>query len=526
MNNNNFMQKLASIKPVKKAFDAEGNPLQDMPGVATGSPGALAPAAAEQKPGFRAALQQFLPGPMKKLAAKNMPSMRELMFEHDVNPLDLEYMSEADAAVHRFGKPRAYLISVAIMGFFLIIMIWAALTNLNEITRAFGQVVPAQSIQDIQYLEGGVLERVMVKQGDDVEQGQVLARISNVMAESTLQEQKDNQALLEAEVARLRSERDGIPLEFPEEVLQQHPEMVRGQIDLYNRHLEQRQTDLRTLEGEREQRRREVEEGQARKRSLHSNLALARERLEMTRPLYEKGTFSRIDFSKLEQEVNTMTGDLEAVTQSIARSRSAVGVADERINSRRLEWQTAVQEELNKKSAALSSVTTLLAARGDTVKRTDLRSPVRGKVKRVLINTEGGSVAPGATVMEILPMDEQLLIEARVSPKERAFLHTSERPEEKQRAVIKISSYDFSVYGGMDATLESISDDTFEDNRGDIYYEIRLLTTSNMITHNGKDYPILPGMQAQVDIITGKKTVLSYLLKPILKARENALTEP
>lgn len=366
----------------------------------------------------------------------------------------------------------------------------------------------------------------MVQQGDDVEPGQVLARISNVMAESTLQEQKDNQAMLQAEVARLRAERDGTPLVFPEELMEQHPQMIRGQIDLFNTHREQREGDMRTLEAELEQRRREVEEGLARQRSLTSNLALSRERLEMTRPLYAKGSFSRIDFSKLEQEVNTLEGDLAAVTQSIARSRGGVAVAEERINSRRLEWQTTVQEELNKKSAALNSVTTLLTARGDTVKRTDLRSRVRGKVKRILINTEGGSVAPGATIMEILPIDEQLLIEARVSPKERAFLHTSENPEEKQRAVVKISSYDFSVYGGMDATLESISDDTFEDNRGDIYYEIKLLTTSNVINHNGQEYAILPSMQAQVDIITGKKTVLSYLLKPILKARQNALREP
>lgn len=510
MKKNEMMQKLAAIEPAKKTVGADGLPVdcdQTAPG---DSEGALARA------------KRALAGASPK---SRRPRLKSLMFENDISPVDLEYMSEADAAIHRYGKPRAYLISLTIMLFFVVVVVWAACTKLDEITRAFGQVVPAQSIQEIQYLEGGVLETLMVRQGDEVEAGQVLARISNVLARSALKEQKGNQALLEAEVIRLRAERDGTPLEFPEELIAEYPEVARGQTNLFLTHREQRDGEMRSLEGERFQRMREVEEGQARQRSLRSNLALARERLELTRPLYEKGTFSRIDFSKLEQEANTLEGDLDAVTQSIERSRSAVEVAEEKINTRRLEWQTAIQEELNKKSAELSSVTTLLAARGDTVDRTDLRSQVRGKVKRILINTVGGSVPPGATIMEILPVDEHLLIEARVSPSDRAFLHVSDDPAKKQRAVVKISSYDFSIYGGLDATLESISDDTFEDNRGDIYYEIKLLTTSNAIHHNGTDYEILPGMTAQVDIITGKKTVLSYLLKPILKAKQNALRE-
>lgn len=515
--NNNNMQPLAAIKPIKKQMDTSGLPVNCPPG----DEAALAAQAGQRSPALANAknsLSQDKPKTGKL-------SLKGLMFENDISPVDLEYMSEADAAIHRYGKPRAYLISMCIMLFFVVLVIWAASTNLDEITRASGQVVPAQSIQEIQYLEGGVLDELMVRQGDSVEPGQVLARISNILARSALKEQQGNQALLEAEVIRLRAERDMTPLEFSPELIANYPEVVRGQTNLYMTHRDQREGEMRSLEGELEQRRREVDEGVARQRSLRSNLALAKERVVLTRPLYEKGTFSRMDFSKLEQEANTIEGELAAVTQSIERSRSGVAVAQEKINTRRLEWQTSTQEELNKKSAELSSVTTLLAARGDTVDRTDLRSRVRGKVKRILINTVGGSVAPGATIMEILPIDEQLLIEARVSPSDRAFLHTADDPEKKQRAIVKISSYDFSIYGGMDATLESISDDTFEDNRGDIYYEIRLLTTSNALHHNGVDYEILPGMTAQVDIITGKKTVLSYLLKPILKAKQNALRE-
>lgn len=510
------MQELSAIQPVKKAVSANGKVMEA---------GDVALSAQADSAAKKSLMKQA------KKALKNSEkdgkpiSLRGLMFENDISPIDLEYMSEADAAIHRYGKPRAYLISLMIMAFFVVIVIWAAFTNLDEITRAFGQVVPAQSIQEIQYLEGGVLEQLMVRQGDEVDAGQILARISNVMAASTLKEQKDSQAALEAEVIRLRAERDGTELVFPPELVENYPGIIMGQNYLFTTRMEQREGELRSLEAELDQRRREVEEGLARQRTLRSNLVLVQERVALTRPLFEKGTFSRIDFSRLEQEVNTIEGDLAATTQAIERSRSGVSVAEEKIKSRRLEWKNTIQEDLNKKSAALSSVTTLLTARGDTVQRTDLRSRVRGKVKRILINTEGGSVPPGATIMEILPIDEQLLIEARVSPSDRAFLHVADDPEKKQRAIVKISSYDFSIYGGMDATLESISDDTFEDNRGDIYYEIKLLTTNNALRHNGVDYEILPGMTAQVDIITGKKTVLSYLLKPILKAKQNALRE-
>ncbi len=446
-------------------------------------------------------------------------------FDSSIDPVELEFMSEADAAIYRHGKPRTYVISLAVVLFFAAAAIWAASTKLDEVTKAQGQVVPAQAIQEIQYLEGGVLEGLMVRQGDDVAEGQVVARISNVLAQSTLQEQKDNQAALEAEVTRLRAERDNKPPVFSDELRAQYPGIVQGEMDLHASRQDQRRTELRSLEAELEQRKREVQEHEARLKSTQANLKIAIQRRDLAKPLMEKGTYSRMDYMNLEQNLASLEGDFATTTQSISRAKSAVTAAEEKINARRLEWQSMVQEELNKKSAALSSVTTLLAARGDTVKRTDLRSPVKGKVKRILLNTVGGSVPPGGTIMEILPIDEQLLIEARVSPADRAFLHTSNDPAKKQRAVIKISSYDFTIYGGLDATLESISDDTFEDNRGDIYYEIRLLTTSNAIVHNGQSYEILPGMTAQVDIITGKKTVLSYLLKPILRAKQNALRE-
>lgn len=519
MKEDNSMQQLGAIKPLKKLAGPDGQPVDASLAENSGLP--------EPGPDGRKGLAGRLRNIWEHAGKDGKKlSVKDLMFKDDISPLDLEYMTEADAAIYRYGKPRAYVISLGILVFFLVVFLWAATTNLDEITRAFGQVVPAQSIQDIQNLEGGVLQEVAVRQGDVVETGQIVARISNTVAASTLQERRGHQALLEATVLRLMAERDRTPLEFPTSLVENYPEVVRGQRDLYNTHREQFEGEMRSLEGELEQRRREVEESQARQRSLRSNLALSRERVEMALPLYRKGSISKMDFSKLEQEVNTLEGELEATTQAISRSRSAVGVAEEKINTRRLEWQMSVQEELSRKRAEYNSVSALLEASKDAAARTDLRSPVRGKVKRIHINTVGGSVAPGATIMEILPVDDKLLIEARVSPSDRAFLRVSDNPAEKQKAVVKFTSYDFAVFGGLSATLESISDDTFEDNRGELYYEIKLLTESNAIFHNGKAHEILPGMTAQVDIITGKKTVLSYLLKPIIRAKQNAMREP
>jgi adhesin transport system membrane fusion protein len=449
----------------------------------------------------------------------------DIFFDSKIDPLELEFMSEADAAIYRRGKPRAYIVSLMLVAFFAAMLVWAANTRLDEVTKAHGQVVPSQAIQEVQYMEGGVLESLLVRQGDEVTPGQVVARISNVFAESSLQEQKGGQAALEAEVIRLRAERDGKEPVFYDEMMRDYPNIARGQMELYYTRQDQLRTELRTLEAEREQRRREVQEAEARMQSIRGNLALATQRREMAKPLLARGSYSRMDYMNLEQSVVSLEGDLATTTQSISRARSGVTAADEKLRSRTLEWQRTVQEELNQKTTALNSVSTLLTARGDTVKRTDLRAPVRGKIKRVMVNTVGGTVAPGATIMEILPIDDQLLIEGRVSPADRAFLHTADDPEKQQRAIVKISTYDFAIYGGMEANLESISDDTFEDNRGDIYYQVRVLTMENALYHNGQAYEILPGMTAQVDIITGKKTVLSYLLKPIFKAQQNALRE-
>ncbi|MDR1243512.1 MAG: HlyD family type I secretion periplasmic adaptor subunit [Deltaproteobacteria bacterium] len=473
-----------------------------------------APARQERKGGLA------LPGDRKGL-------VDTIFFRGKIDSVDLKYMTEVDAALHRRGNPRAYVISGTILVFFILFTIWAHFSMLDEVTRGMGQVVSALPIQEIQNLEGGVLENILVREGQDVEKGQILASIANVRASSDLQKNRDQQAVLLATVARLQAERDGVEPVFPGDLELSYKDVVFGQIDLYRNHKEQRDSELRALQAQLVQREREVQEAKARRTSLSANLALAIEQRDRVKPLMEKGIYAPIDYLRMEQSVVSLRGDLDSVIQTVSKAESAVGEAHERITSRQREWSSTIQDEFNQKNAALAEITGLIAQGTDTVNRKEVRSPVNGKVKRILISTIGGTVPSGATIMEILPVDDNLLIEARISPNDRAFLRISDDPEEKQKAVIKVTAYDFSIYGGLEGSLEYISEDTIEDKdrRGEAYFMVRLLTKTNGIMYQGKMLPIMPGMTAQVDILTGKKSVLSYLLKPIIKAKQNAFRE-
>ena len=434
-------------------------------------------------------------------------------------PDELAYMSEVDAALYRRGHPLAYIVSVATFAFFVAAIIWAGFAELDEVTRGNGQVIPSQRIQEISNLEGGLLAETLVSENQIVEKDQVLARISNEQAESTVRDNLNKQAEAEAAILRLEAERNGTELAFPPAMEDKHLQIITDQLSLYNARKTQFEGEMRALEAQLEQKNNEMAEAQARRGQLEENLRLVMEQRNIARPLMLKGTFSRVDFLKLEQQVATLQGDVAGVAQSIARARNGAQEIQERINQRRSEKMSQIQEEINKRRLELNSIRETLAFGGDRTKRMDVRAPMRGTIKRILINTVGGTVKPGETVVELVPLDDTLLIEARIKPTDIAFLHPN------QKAVTKITAYDFSIYGGLEAEVEQISADTIEDKKGETYYLVKLRTKKNAILYRGENLPIIPGMTASVDILTGKKSVLDYLLKPILKAKQNALRE-
>ncbi len=460
-----------------------------------------APDASGKKPGFfRRIIQWFVP-----------PS---------ADPKDLEYMSEVDKALHSRGHPLAFVLSLAVFFFFGVFLLWASWAKLDEVTRGMGQVIPSQRTQEIQNLEGGILETMFVREGQDVDLGQPLAKLSPRILEANLREAESRMRENEISIVRLQAEIDGTEPVYSEELQREFPNAIRDQLSTYRARVAQYASEASALESQINQRNIEVEESLAKKRQIEENLRITLQRRDMARPLVEKGIYSRMDYLQIEQQIAGLNGDLNAVLQTIEKSRSAVNEAKQRMNTRRTEIVATATDEMSKRRAENNSLRENINAIQDRLQRTEILSPMRGTVKRILINTVGGVIKPGETILELVPLDDTLLVEARIKPTDIGFI----KPE--QKAMIKLTAYDFSIYGGLEGFVEDISADTIEDKRGEPYYQVKLRTKkSSMVSREGKELPIIPGMQASVDIITGEKTVLAYLLKPITKASHNALTE-
>jgi len=432
---------------------------------------------------------------------------------------DLLYMSEVDAAIHRRGHAFAYLVSVIIGLLLVIFLIWAALTTLDEVTRGMGQVIPSQRVQVIQNLEGGILEEILVQENQIVNKGDVLVRINNRMAASQFRDVAGKAREHEAAVARLQAEGEGRAFSLPSGLQQSDPQIASDQEAIYRARQQQIQSELGVLQSQQQQKQQEISEMQSRLAQLERNLELTRQQRDIAKPLVDQGVYPKVDFLNLEREVSNLQGDIDALRLAIPRARSATEEIRRRMSQRQAEYRAQSLDELNRRRVDLKSLQEMMSAGEDRVTRTDVRSPVRGTVKQLNLNTLGGVVKPGEPIMEIVPLDDTLLVEARVRPADIAFL----RPG--QKAVIKITAYDFSIFGGLDGVVEAISADTILDEKREQFYRVKLRTQSGALNYRGENLPIIPGMTASVDILTGEKSVLSYLLKPILKMKQNALRE-
>jgi adhesin transport system membrane fusion protein len=323
----------------------------------------------------------------------------------------------------------------------------------------------------------------------------------------------------EAAIARLTAVVDGTEPIFSDELKEKAPQMVQDQTRIFHAQLNQLNIELGLLRDQYEQKKQEVSEMEGRRKQLRSSLKVAEKQRNIAKPLMEKHIHSELDYLALEQKVLELNGDVQALTLGIPRVERAAKEALGRIEQRKAEYRSEALEEINARRQELLSIRESLSAGSDRVTRTDVRSPVKGIIKHIFINTLGGVVQPGQSIMEVVPLDDSLLVEAEVKPADIAFLHPS------QAAKVKITAYDFAIYGGLDGTVEHISADTIEDEKGNSYYIVKVRTNKNAMLYRGENLPIIPGMTAKVDILTGKKSVLDYLLNPILKAKQNALRE-
>jgi membrane fusion protein, adhesin transport system len=433
---------------------------------------------------------------------------------------------DADFVTGRAGadlqRPRvfAHILLLVIASFFGIAFAWASWASLDEVTRGDGRVIPSSQVQVVQNLEGGIVAALLVREGEIVERGQVLLRIDNVRAASDFRESRKRYLALAGALARLRAEVGGRgEITFPDEVLSEAAEVALAETALFQVRRIALDNELSVLQSQVEQREQELTELRHRLAQLERSLALAREELAITEPLAARGVVSKVEALRLRRQVNDLEGELEAVRLSIPRIESARREGLQRLDERTSAFNSDSQRELNAVQAEVEALREAIAAEEDRVQRTEVRSPVRGTIQQVLVHTVGGVVQPGADLVEIVPLEDTLLVEARVRPADIAFL----RPG--LPAVVKITAYDFAIYGGLKATVEDISADTIADERGERFYRIRVRTEEALLERDGEPLPVIPGMTAQVDILTGEKTVLDYLLKPILRARDHALRE-
>jgi membrane fusion protein, adhesin transport system len=396
---------------------------------------------------------------------------------------------------------------------------WAAIARVEEVTKGQGRVIPASKIQLVQNLEGGIVREVLVREGAVVKEGQVIARIDPTIAGSSLGEAREKMSALEAMVVRLEAEVEAKPLVFPAGLAAKRPDLVSAQRD----HFEVRRRELAAaiggLELQERQRGQEILELEAKIDTLTRALGLVSQELELIRGLEKTRAASRSELLAAEGRANETAGSLKAAELALPRVRDA----QREVRDRRLEKIAAFEgDSLQKLANARVELAALgQSSRGseDKLARTTIRAPVAGIIKSVSVTTPGQIIQPGHNLVEIVPINDTLLVEAQVRPQDIAFL----RPG--QEAMVKLSAYDFSIYGGLKATLEQIGADSITTEKGETYYLVRVRTDRNSIQRGGEILPIMPGMVADVDVITGSKTVLGYITKPLTRLRQNALRE-
>jgi adhesin transport system membrane fusion protein len=411
----------------------------------------------------------------------------------------------------------AHVMLFAIVAFFITFLLWSHNATLEEVTRGEGKIVPSGQTKTVQHFEGGIITEILVEEGEVVEEGDVIMRVENRSAEAQLSEKLKLYRNLRATAARLAAETRGSDtISFPPELQQTSPEVLRNERLLFESRKRQIAQQINILEDQRVQKTQELQELTAKVAQAQAALELSRQEEELIRPLVQQGASSRIDLLRIEQKMQELGSEIESVQLALPRTRSAISEANRRIEEKRTTFITEAQQQLNDVRVEAERTKEEIEAGVDRAQRTDVRSPVRGTVNKLVLNTLGGVVQPGDPVAEIVPLGDSLVVEARIKPSDRAQLYRG------LPATVKVSAYDFSIYGGLDAELFDISADTLLDEEGGSYYRIRLRTGDSTL---GEDKPIIPGMTATVDILTGEKTVLQYLLKPIIKAKQNAMRE-
>lgn len=446
---------------------------------------------------FRAAASYF--GPRDEVGDEPLPEVRKALIE---------------------DAPRVMRLTLwGVIAFVVFCLLWANFAEVDEVTRGDGKAIPSSRVQKIQNLEGGIVSELFVREGQIVEAGAPLLRLDDTRFASNVGETEADRLSLTMRVERLSAEVEGRELAIPDDIAAKAPGLAQSERQLFASRQQQLKDEVAGLQEQLTQRRQEVREFASKQGQYRNSLELLRQEIRMSEPLVAEGAVSPVEVLRLKRAEVESRGQLEATGLAIPRAEAAIKEVERKIDETRGRFRSEALTQLNEVRTDLSKIESTGRALEDRVNRTLVTSPVRGIVKQLLVNTIGGVIQPGSDMVEIVPIDETLLVEARIRPQDIAFLHPG------QEAVVKFTAYDYTIYGGMKATLEQIGADTVTDEEGNSFYLIKLRTEKSHLGTEERPLLIIPGMVTSVDIITGKKSVLSYLLKPIIRARSEALRE-
>jgi adhesin transport system membrane fusion protein len=433
---------------------------------------------------------------------------------------DYEFMSNLYAAVSEQGSKRSKVIIYFWLVTVLLFIIWASLTEIDEITRGNGEVVPSGKNQIVQNLEGGIVKEIYVRIGDSVKKGEPLLKIDNTKSETQRSAIQIKAFELKAKMLRLQAEAAGKPFTVSESIQKTIPVLIENERELYESRQKQYLAGIRVLEDQKKQRLEELTETKEKVTFLEKSEKLIDKEVEMMRPMVDQGVKSKVTFMQLQREQNQIKQELQSTKMAIPRLEAAMSEISNKIVEAQSDFRNKAKQELNEVTAEAMRTQENFDALDDQIGRTLVKSPVYGVIQELYINTVGGVIKPGDDLVEIVPADEESLwIEAKIKPSDIAFLYPG------QKAIVKVSAYDFAIYGSLEGKVVHISADTTQDKRENTFYTVHIKTLRNYLGSEKKPLKIIPGMTVSVDIMTGKKTLMDYILKPILKAKQYTFTE-
>lgn len=435
------------------------------------------------------------------------------------NAEDYQFMRTISAAVLEDSPRNLRLVLFYWIGAVFLFFVWAGFSQIDEIVRGDGKVIPGGENQMIQHLEGGILTSIMVKEGQRVKADDTLLRVDNMKSSSTYESSQYKSAELRARIIRLRAESTGGSFAPTAEDLQNIPMQIAQERSLYMSNQQRLQSQISGLNEQYIQKQNDKLEAQGRISEQKHALALIREEVAISEPLVAQGIKPRVEFLKLQRELSDVTERYNALLASIPRLSAAMSEIRNNIQEARSEFTSKARLDLNQAETEYKRVGTESSALADQVTRTVIKSPINGIVQKLFVNTVGGVIKPGDNLIEIVPTEGGLLVEAKVKPSDIAFLYPG------QKAVVKVTAYDFSIYGSLEGTVSTISPNTETDEKENVYYIVRIQTNKKYLGTKDKPLKIIPGMMVNVDVITGQKTILEYIFKPILKAKQYTFTE-